>query len=217
MLCNKGQLQNSVVNTHPGPWSNSENVSMKCSAYIATSADGFIARANGSVDWLETAGNPEAGVSEGYIDFTSYIATVDCMIMGRKCMEKISSFDLPPEQWPYGTMKIIVLSNTVLTPPDNMKDKVEMYAGDLTALLGSLESEGYQSAYIDGGSTIQNFINLGRLNEIIITQMPILIGNGAPLFGGTLRDVHLTNPQAVVCPSNYVQLRYRIENGASDS
>lgn len=65
---------------------------MKCSAYIATSADGFIARADGNVDWLEFAGNPEAGMAEGYIDFATYIATIDCMIMGRKCMEMISSF-----------------------------------------------------------------------------------------------------------------------------
>lgn len=190
---------------------------MKCSAYIATSADGFIARTDGSVDWLQTAGKPEAGIGEGYIDFESYMATVDCMIMGRKCMDMISSFDLPPEQWPYGTMKIIVLSNTVQMPPDNLKDRVEMYSGDLKALLGRLEVEGYQSAYIDGGTTIQNFINLGRLNEIIITQMPVLIGEGAPLFGKTLRDVDLADAQAVVCPSGYVQFRYQIVGGAPES
>lgn len=190
---------------------------MKCSAYIATSADGFIARANGSVDWLETAGKPEAGTGEGYVDFESYMATVDCMIMGRKCMDMISSFNLPPEHWPYGTIKVIVLSHTVQTPPDNLKDRVEMYSGDLTELLEKLETEGYQSAYVDGGTTIQNFINLGRLDEIIITQMPLLIGDGAPLFGGTLRDVTLTDAQAVVCPSGYIQICYRIENGGCKS
>lgn len=187
---------------------------MKCSAYIATSADGFIARADGSVDWLETAGTPEAGTGDGYIDFATYMATVDCMIMGRKCMDMISSFDLSPEQWPYGTKKIIVLSHTVPTPPENLKGRVEMYSGDLTALLEQLEAEGYRSAYIDGGTTIQSFINLGLLDEIIITQMPILIGEGAPLFGSTLKDVTLTDAQAVVCPSDYIQLRYRIEKGS---
>lgn len=118
---------------------------MKCSAYIATSADGFIARVDGSIDWLQTAGKPEAGMGAGYIDFESYLTTVDCMIMGRKCMDMISSFDLRPEQWPYGTIKIIVLSNTVKTPPDNLKNKVEMYSGDLVELLNRLEAEGCQS------------------------------------------------------------------------
>lgn len=190
---------------------------MKCSAYIATTADGFIARADGSVDWLETSGDPEVGMAEGYIDFATYIATIDCMIMGRKCMEMISSFDLPPDQWPYGTTKIVVLSKTVQTPPDNLKNKIELYSGDLAALLDRLEAEGYQSAYVDGGKTIQNFINLGRLDEITITQMPILIGDGTPLFGRTLRDVTLTDAQAVACPSGYIQFRYRIEERALES
>lgn len=190
---------------------------MKCSAYIAASADGFIARADGSLDWLETAGNPEAGMAEGYVDFASYVATVDCMIMGRKTMETISGFDLPPEQWPYGPLKIVVLSNTVTTPPDNLSEKVEMHSGDLPALLNRLEAEGHQSAYVDGGSAIQSFINLGLLDEIIITQMPVLIGEGRPLFGKTLRDVVLSDPRAVVCPNDYVQISYRIENNAVKS
>ncbi|WP_425045306.1 dihydrofolate reductase family protein [Primorskyibacter sp. S87] len=190
---------------------------MKCSAYIAASADGFIARADGGIDWLEAAGKPEAGMGEGYVDFETYLGTVDCMIMGRRTMEKISSFDLPPEAWPYGHIKIVVLSNTVATPPDNLMNKVEMYSGDLHALLGKLEAEGHQSAYVDGGSTIQAFITAGLLDEIVITQMPVLIGEGKPLFGKTLRDVKLTDSRAVVCPSDYIQIRYRIENNTSSS
>jgi len=190
---------------------------MKCSAFIATSADGFIARSDGSVDWLESVGNPEAGMAEGYIDFATYIATVDCMIMGRKCMEMISSFDLPGEQWPYGTLKIFVLSKTVQTPPDNLKDKVAMLSGDLAALLNRLEAEGHQSAYIDGGTTIQSFLNLGLLDEIIVTQVPVLIGDGTPLFGKTQRDIALTDARAVACPSGYIQYHYRIEKAAFNS
>ena len=185
---------------------------MKCTAYIAASADGCIARPNGGIDWLETAGTPEAGVGDGYIDFESFLSTVDCMIMGRKCMEKISSFDLSPEEWPYGTLKVIALSNTRKTPPENLKDRVEMYSGDLIALLDKLEAEGHESAYVDGGVTIQAFLNLGRLDEIIVTQMPVLIGEGAPLFGKTVRDIALKNPRVVVCPSDHVQIRYQIEN-----
>lgn len=184
---------------------------MKCSAYIATSADGFIARPDGGIDWLESAGDPEAGMAKGYVDFPTYLGTVDCMIMGRKCMEKISSFNLQPDQWPYGERKIIVLSNTVTTPPDNLKHRVEMYSGDLDMLLHRLEAAGHKHAYVDGGTTIQAFINTRQLNEITVTQLPILIGEGVSLFGKTLRDVHLRDAQAVACPSDYLQYRYRIE------
>ena len=68
---------------------------MKCSVYIAATADGFIARKDGGIDWLETAGDPEKGVGEGYIDFETFIATVDCMIMGRKTFESFGARPLP--------------------------------------------------------------------------------------------------------------------------
>ena len=74
---------------------------MKCSVFITTSADGYIATEDGGVEWLETAGNANAEMGENAdMGFNRYIASVDCMIMGRKCMEKISSFNLTPEQWP---------------------------------------------------------------------------------------------------------------------
>ena len=93
---------------------------MKCSVSIATSADGYIATRDGSVEWLEKAGNPDADMGEqSDMGFKNYMASVDCMIMGRKRMEKISSFNLTPEQWPYGSTRIFVLSNTVKEAPDN--------------------------------------------------------------------------------------------------
>ena len=84
---------------------------MKCSVYIATSADGYIATHEGGVDWLHTAGSSEADMSNNPdMGFNDFIASVDRMIMGRKCMDAISSFNLTPEQWPYGETKIYVLS-----------------------------------------------------------------------------------------------------------
>ena len=91
--------------------------------------------------------------SKFYADMglNDYISSVDCMIMGRKCMEKISSFKLTPEQWPYGDTRIVVLSSTVKEAPDNLKGKVEMYSDEIPALITQLENEGYQHAYVDGG------------------------------------------------------------------
>jgi len=134
---------------------------MKCSVFIATSADGYIATEDGGVEWLESAGKQDVDMGEyadmGMIDFMS---SVDCMIMGRKSMEKISSFNLTPEQWPYGDMRIITLSNTVTEPPANLKDNVEMYAGDIPTLVAQLEKDGFEHAYVDGGTLITSFINL---------------------------------------------------------
>lgn len=93
---------------------------MKCSVYIATSVDGYIATLDGGVDWLHTSGNLEADMG-----FQSYMVSVDCMIMGRKCMEMISSMNVTPEQWPYGDVRIVVLSNTVKEPPENLRGKLK--------------------------------------------------------------------------------------------
>jgi len=96
---------------------------MKCSVYIATSADGYIATPDGGVDWLHTAGNLEAYMGSEDMGFKAFIDSIDFMIMGRKCMEMISSMNLTPEQWPYGEIRIIVLSNTVNEPPEIYMEK----------------------------------------------------------------------------------------------
>lgn len=182
---------------------------MKCSVYIATSVDGFIARKDGSIDWLETSGHPEKGTGPGdFVDFASYMATVDCIIMGRKCMEVISSFNLSPEQWPYGTTRIIVLSRTVTTPPANLAGKVELYSGSIPELMHKLAYEGHKHAYIDGGATIQSFLRLELIDEMTITRIPVLLGEGIPLFGPTKADIQLESAAAIACPNDFVQLRY---------
>lgn len=184
---------------------------MKCSVFIATSVDGFIAKEDGSVDWLHTAGNADADMSDqadmGMID---YMSAVDCMIMGRKCMDMISSMNLTPEQWPYGNTRIIALSRTVREAPENLNGKVEMYSGDLLTLIGNLENEGYKHAYIDGGATIQAFINLKLINEMTITKAPVLLGEGKPLFGKTYKDIKLKEAKAVTFPNDFIQVKYKV-------
>lgn len=182
---------------------------MKCSVYIATSVDGFIAKKDGSVDWLHSAGNPEAEMGDqADMGFADFIASVDCMVMGRKCMEMISSMNLTPEQWPYGDTRIIVLSNTLKEAPDNVKGKVEMYSGDLNDLIAKLGNDGFMHAYIDGGTTIQAFINLGLINEMTITRAPVLLGEGVPLFGKINRDIKLEQTQAIAFANDFIQEKF---------
>ena len=178
---------------------------MKCSVYIATSVDGFIAKEDGSVDWLQIAGNTEVDMG-----MNEYMSSVDCMIMGRKSMDMISSMNLSPEQWPYGDTKIIALSNTIKEAPANMKGKVEMYSGDLQTLISKLESEGFKHAYVDGGTTIQAFINLKLINEITITKAPVLLGEGKSLFGKTFKDIKLERANAVAFPNDFIQVKYKV-------
>lgn len=184
---------------------------MKCSVYIATSVDGFIATKEGGVDWLHTAGNSNADMAEhADMGWAEHMATHDCLIMGRKCMEVISNMNLTPEQWPYGDMRIIVLSNTLTEAPDNMKDKVELYSGDLNALVSKLENEGHQRAYIDGGTTIQAFINLKLIDEMTITHAPVLLGEGIPLFGKTAHNIKLENAKAIAFANDFIQVKYTV-------
>jgi len=184
---------------------------MKCSVYIATSADGFIATLEGSVDWLHTAGNQDADMSRNPdMGFNNFIESVDCMIMGRKCMEVISSFNLPPEQWPYGDTKIYALSHTMKEPPKNLLGKVEMYSGDISKLIKQLEADGFLHAYIDGGTTITSFINLQLINEIIITKAPIILGKGIPLFGEINKSIKLVNSKATAFPNDFIQEKFSV-------
>ena len=182
---------------------------MKFSVFIATSVDGFIAKPDGNVDWLHTAGNLEADMGTEDMGFKAYMNAVDCMIMGRKCMEVISEMNLTPEQWFYGDTRIVVLSSTLTEPPENLRGKVEMYAGDIHSLVDKLEKEGYKHAYVDGGKTIQSFINLQLINEIIITKIPVLLGEGIPLFGKTFKDIKL-EASAITFPNDFIQVKYSV-------
>lgn len=184
---------------------------MKCSVYIATSADGYIATPEGDVDWLHAAGDPDADMSNNPdMGFNDFIASVDCMIMGRKCMEVISSFNLTPEQWPYGDTKIYVLSNSLKVPPENLRGKVEMYSGDISALINQLDDSGFRHAYIDGGATITSFINLKLINEMIITKAPVILGDGIPLFGKINNKIKLVNSEAIAFPNDFIQVKYAV-------
>lgn len=184
---------------------------MKCSVYIATSADGYIATLEGGVDWLHTAGKPDADMTiNPDMGFENFIKSIDCMVIGRKCMEVISNMNLTPEQWPYGNTKIYVLSNSVKIPPENLKDKVQMYSGDIRELINNLETGGFKHAYIDGGETITSFINLKLINEMTITKAPVLLGEGVPLFGKIKLSIKLENSEAIAFPNDFIQIKYGV-------
>lgn len=191
---------------------------MKCSIFIAPSVDGYIATEDGGVHWLETAGKPLSDKESSSdlmkhfnMSMPNYMKDVDCMIMGRKLMEVLSSYNLTPEQWPYGDTKIIVLSNTMKEPSENLKDKVEMYSGSIPELIAKLEKEGYKHAYVDGGTTITAFLNLELINEMTLTLAPVLLGSGIPLFGRLSKQINLEDAQATAFPNNFIEIKYKVK------
>ena len=98
------------------------------------------------------------------------------MIMGCKWLDNVSSFNPGPDQWPYGNLPIFALSKSVVEPPENARKTVEMYSGQIPVLVARLTDSGYRHAYADGGTTITSFISYGLLEDMIITQAPILLG-----------------------------------------
>ncbi|MBY6210221.1 dihydrofolate reductase family protein [Microbulbifer agarilyticus] len=187
---------------------------MKCSVFIATSADGYIATEDGGVDWLQESGNQAADMTDNPdAGFSAFMASVDCLIMGRKCMEVISSMNLSAEQWPYGDIPIVVLSKTLPEPPANLRGKVEMFSGEIDQLIQELEERGLRHAYVDGGTTITAFLNKQLINEMIISVAPVLLGAGIPLFGRLDRRIDLSDAGAAVLANGFIQVSYTVSYG----
>ena len=191
---------------------------MKCSIFIAPSADGYIATSDGGVEWLELVGKPLSKEEESnklmkqFNDsFSNFINSVDCMVMGRNLMQVLSGFNLTSEQWPYTNTKVIVLSKTLKTVPANLKDKVEIHSGSIPELMNRLEKEGYKHAYIDGGQVITSFLNLELINELILTQAPVLLGEGIPLFGKLSKQILLQDAKATAFPNNFIEIKYSVK------
>jgi len=153
---------------------------VKISVFIAASLDGFIAREKGEIDWLTSI--DDGGEDYGYMEF---ISSVDYLVMGRHTYEKALSFGA----WPYSLKKVIVLSTGTPTVPLELSGKVEVLNRSPREVVNLLSERGSQHVYLDGGKTIQLFLNEGLVEEMTITTIPILIGKGIPLFGPLLHDV----------------------------
>lgn len=173
---------------------------MMASIFIGTSVDGFIARRNGDLDFLPESG----GEPHGYDEF---IAGVDTIVIGRKTFETVLAF---PE-WPYGQKRVVVLSSRPLDFSEVRGGVVEQMAGPPAEIVAELEASGARHAYVDGGITIQNFLRAGLIQRLVITRVPVLIGEGIPLFGALPHDIQLQHVATQAYRSGLVKSEYRIE------
>lgn len=182
---------------------------MKASVYIATSLDGFIARPDGSIDWLYPGESQEAAEDYGYQEFFD---SVDCLVMGRNTYELVRGFDA----WPYGEKWVVVLSSRPLQIPESIAGTVESMSGTPEEVVHRLAQRGATHLYVDGGKTIQGFLAAGLIQEMTITTIPILIGSGIPLFGPLPQDVPLRHVETHAFTNGLVQSTYEVEAVAGD-
>ena len=171
---------------------------MKASVFIGTSVDGFIARPNGELDFLP----PGGGEPHGYDEF---IHSVDALVIGRKTFETVLRFDT----WPYGEKPVFVLSSRSFAPAP-VGAVIEHLSGDPVEIVSWLEARGIRHLYVDGGITIQRFLRAGLIQRLIITRVPVLIGDGTPLFGSLPHDVRLRHIATRHYPSGLVQSEYEV-------
>lgn len=176
---------------------------MECSVFIATSLDGYIAREDGTLDWLEAGGDGRGGEDHGY---DAFISTVDALVMGRNTYEKVLTFG----GWPYGSKPVVVLSTRPLEQPAPRGASVEVMAGTPHEVVARLAERGMRHLYVDGGVTVQRFLEAGLVQRMIITHIPVLIGRGIPLFGRLSRDVRLMHVSTRSFASGLVQSEYAI-------
>lgn len=177
---------------------------MKATVYIATSLDGFIARPDGDIDWLPPIGGP-GGEDYGY---SAFMRTVDVIIMGSGSYEKVLTFGA----WPY-PKPVVVLSSRQLDPPPAGTASIEMMSGSPREVIARLSARGLKHAYVDGGRTIQRFLDEGLIQRLIITRIPVLIGVGLPLFGPLRHDIPLKHVETRSYANGLVQSEYMIPPG----
>lgn len=174
---------------------------MPNTVYIATSIDGYIAREDGSIDWLMELPNP--GNSD--YGFSVFLDRIDAIIMGRKSFETVLEF----REWPYPKTKpIFVLSNSLAGVQAGLPANVEIVKGELKKVIESLRDKGINDLYIDGGKTIQSFLKEDLIDEMIITRIPIILGSGIPLFGKNNLELTFDHDSTEVLNNMLVRSRY---------
>ncbi len=169
----------------------------KISIYIAMSIDGYIARKDGGLDWLEYGhtGDEDYG-------FKKFMNSIDALILGRNTYEVVSGFD----KWPYEGKRVTVLSNTLKA----VRKESELFCGPLTQLASKLHSEGVKHAWVDGGITASKFLESGLVDEVTISIIAMTLGAGIPLFSkmSSEHKYRLLSTQSY--PSGLVQLKYQV-------
>ncbi len=179
---------------------------VKVSVYIGTSLDGFIAREDGDISWLDKA-NQNITLGEDF-GFHAFLETVNLIVMGRKTFEQVAAFDT----WPYKNNKLIVLTSKRFEIPERLKKTVAI-SNTLNPidLIKELSGKSIDHIYVDGGVVIREFLSAGLVDEITVTIVPIIIGKGKSFSGLLPEDLHLQHLKTTVYEFGFVQSKYKIK------
>lgn len=167
--------------------------------FVGISVDGFIARRDGGLDFL-----PAEPEDHG---FDELLASVDALVMGRATFETVLGFG---GDWPYGDKRVVVLSSQPLDLSAARGGRVEQMSGEPAEIVARLAASGAVNLYIDGGVTVQRFLRAGQVDRLVLTRVPVLIGDGLPLFGPLPHDVRLRHVATRSFPSGLVQTEYAL-------
>lgn len=173
----------------------------KISVYIATSIDGYIAKKDDGLDWLENF-NPPPGEHDEDYGHKEFMLSIDTLVMGKNTYKIASSVDA----WPYQGKRVIVLSTTL----KSVCEQAELFEGDIITLTKKLHSEGVKHIYADGGITISQFLNAGLIDTIIISIIPVILGSGIPLFSNLFQESWYQLGSSMAYPNGLVQLKYKL-------
>lgn len=171
--------------------------------YIAQSLDGYIAGPHGELDWLETIENPE----QNDFGFSAFMNNIDALLMGKNTFEMVASFG----EWPY-QKPVFVVSNSLLSLPSGFDGKAHLLKGKPKELLTVLHGKGFNHLYIDGGLLIQSFLNEHLIDELIVTTIPVLLGEGIPLFGHLSGRIKLRLESSEVLANQLVKSHYIVDH-----
>lgn len=172
---------------------------MKLSVFCGVSVDGFLARPDDGLDFLDAGGQEPHG-------FEEFFSSVDVVVMGRRTFDVVRTF----EQWPYGKKPVVVLSSAGLDFSWIKDGAVEQMAGEPREIAKKLEARGFHHVYVDGGITIRRFLAAGLVDRLVITRVPVLIGEGIPLFGAAERDILLRHVETRTYKGGLVQSEYEL-------
>jgi dihydrofolate reductase len=174
---------------------------MKLSVFCGVSVDGFLARPSHALDFLDTP-------DQGPHGFSEFFSSVDAVLIGRRTFDVVLSFAGP---WGYGQKPVFVLTHR---PPDFSPLQgaiVEAISGEPAAVAAQLQARGFHNVYVDGGLTIQQFLAAGLIDRLTVTSVPVLIGQGIPLFGPLAKDIPLRHVTTQTFQGGLVQTEYAFD------
>ncbi|MEC9346017.1 MAG: dihydrofolate reductase family protein [Pseudomonadota bacterium] len=173
-------------------------------AFIATSQDGYIARADGAIDWLE---RPEYAIPGEDFGYAAFMAGIDLIAMGRASFEKV----LDLNGWFYGSTPVLVVCTARDPAWSAPEGAVVRFTHDgIKGVMTEARAAGARGVYVDGGRLVSGFLRAGLLDRLIVTRLPVLLGSGIPLFSGLDRDIRLRLESSQSWPNGFEQSTFTV-------